>query len=65
MITNARNLQLHISYNGMVNSDCEVEIEKAYNSTVHLSFQVMESIVTRSISSAVYLYRTPGILQSR
>ena len=41
-ITNARNLQLHVSYNGMVNSECEIEIEKAFNSTVHLSFQVME-----------------------
>ena len=42
MITNARNLQLHVSYNGMGNSECEVEIEKVFNSSVHLSFQVME-----------------------
>ena len=39
-LTNARNVQLHISYNGMGNSECEVEIVKAFNSTVHLSFQV-------------------------
>ena len=44
MMTNARNVQLHISYNGMVNSECEVEIEKAFNTTVHLSFQVMQSV---------------------
>ena len=53
IISNARNLQLHVSYNGMVNSECEVEIEKVFNSTVHLSFQVMEwrkfDIVIRSI----------------
>ena len=40
MMTNARNVQLHISYNGMVNSECQVEIQKAFNTTVHLSFQV-------------------------
>ena len=39
-MTNARNVQLHISYNGMVNSECQVEIQKAFNTTVHLSFQV-------------------------
>ena len=42
-LTNARNVQLHISYNGMGNSECEVEIVKAFNSTVHLSFQVQKS----------------------
>ena len=46
MMTNARNVQLHISYNGMVNSECEVEIEKAFNTTVHLSFQVMQSVTS-------------------
>ena len=45
-MTNARNVQLHISYNGMVNSECEVEIEKAFNTTVHLSFQVMQSVTS-------------------
>ena len=39
-LTNARNVQLHVSYNGMGNSEAEIEIEKAFNSTVHLSFQV-------------------------
>eukprot|EP00091_Calanus_sinicus_P018072 TRINITY_DN4010_c0_g1_i1.p1 TRINITY_DN4010_c0_g1~~TRINITY_DN4010_c0_g1_i1.p1 ORF type:complete len:253 (-),score=74.23 TRINITY_DN4010_c0_g1_i1:160-918(-) len=39
MMTNARNIQLHISFNGMSKSECEVEILKAFNSTVHLSFQ--------------------------
>ena len=40
MMTNARNIQLHISFNVMSKSECEVEILKAFNSTVHLSFQV-------------------------
>ena len=39
-LTNARNVQLHVSYNGMGNSEAEIDIEKAFNSTVHLSFQV-------------------------
>ena len=39
-LTNARNVQLHVSYNGMGNSECEVDIQKAFNTTVHLSFQV-------------------------
>ena len=39
-LTNARNVQLPVSYNGMGNSEAEIEIEKAVNSTVHLSFQV-------------------------
>ena len=55
MMTNARNVQLHISYNGMVNSECEVEIEKAFNTTVHLSFQVMQSVT--SLHFRFYLYR--------
>ena len=55
MMTNARNVQLHISYNGMVNSECEVEIEKAFNTTVHLSFQVMQSVT--SLYFRFYLYR--------
>ena len=54
-MTNARNVQLHISYNGMVNSECEVEIEKAFNTTVHLSFQVMQSVT--SLYFRFYLYR--------
>ena len=54
-MTNARNVQLHISYNGMVNSECEVEIEKAFNTTVHLSFQVMQSVT--SLYLRFYLYR--------
>ena len=40
MMTNARNLQLHVSFNGMGQSECEVEIKKIFNSSVHLSFQV-------------------------
>ena len=39
-LTNARNVQLHLSYNGMGNSEAEVEITGAFNTTVHLSFQV-------------------------
>ena len=39
-LTNARNVQLHLSYNGMGNSEAEVEISGAFNTTVHLSFQV-------------------------
>ena len=54
-ITNARNLQLHVSYNGMGNSECEVEIEKALNTTVHLSFQVMQSVTSQYFR--FYLYR--------
>ena len=66
-ITNARNLQLHLSYNGMVNSEAEIEIEKAFNSTVHLSFQVMERRIFCLVLSALVLLdsnhcRTPGIL---
>merc|ERR1711953_926398 len=38
-MTNARNLQLHVSFNGMGNSECEVELDTIFNSSVHLSFQ--------------------------
>ena len=54
MMTNARNVQLHISYNGMVNSECEVEIEKAFNTTVHLSFQVMQSVTSQYFRFSLY-----------
>jgi hypothetical protein len=39
MMTNSRNLQLHVSFNGMGNSECEVELDTIFNSSVHLSFQ--------------------------
>ena len=38
-MSDAVNVQLHISYNGMTNSEVEVNIEKAYNTSVHVSFQ--------------------------
>ena len=38
-MTDAVNVMLHISFNGMSNSEVEVKIEKAYNSSVHVSFQ--------------------------
>ena len=38
-MTDAVNVQLHISFNGMSNSEVVVMIEKAYNSSVHISFQ--------------------------
>ena len=62
-MTNARNVQLHVSYNGMVNSECEVEIEKAFNTTVHLSFQVM-LVAVNYFTSCSIPYRTHGTLQS-
>ena len=40
MMTNARNLQLHVSFNGMGNSECDIELDTIFNSSVHLSFQV-------------------------
>ena len=43
MMTNARNLQLHVSFNGMGNSECDVELDTIFNSSVHLSFQVCVS----------------------
>lgn len=55
-MTNARNVQLHISYNGMVNSECQVEIQKAFNTTVHLSFQVRCNICIYKISICNILY---------
>ena len=38
-MTDAVNVMLHISFNGMSNSEVEVMIEKAYNTSVHVSFQ--------------------------
>ena len=38
-MSDAVNVQLHISFNGMSNSEVEVTIDKAYNSSVHVSFQ--------------------------
>ena len=64
-ISNARNLQLHVSYNGMGNSECEVEIEKAFNSTVHLSFQVMEWRILVIVIHQINNSRTPEILLSK
>ena len=77
-LTNARNVQLHISYNGMGNSECEVEIVKAFNSTVHLSFQVLLVLLAQNmrqkickicVSSWLYVncvcVRTPGTPRSK
>ena len=38
-LTDAVNVQLHISYNGMSDSEVEVMVEKAHNTSVHVSFQ--------------------------
>ena len=38
-LRDAVNVQLHISYNGMTDSEVEVMVEKAYNTSVHVSFQ--------------------------
>ena len=38
-MTDAVNAALHISFNGMTNSEGEVMMEKTYNTTVHVSFQ--------------------------
>ena len=59
-MTDAVNLQLHISFNGMTDSEVEVSVEKAYNSSVHVSFQnpvktpVKEGTIS-TISSAIQL----------
>ena len=38
-MTDAVNAALHISFNGLTNSEVEVMMEKTYNTTVHVSFQ--------------------------
>ena len=38
-MTDAVNAALHISFNGMTNSEVEVMMDKTYNTTVHVSFQ--------------------------
>ena len=38
-MTNAVNVQLHISFNGMTDSEVEVKLDKTYNTSVHVSFQ--------------------------
>ena len=57
MMTNARNVQLHVSFNGMGNSECDVELDTIFNSSVHLSFQVwiLHFVFFSNFSS----YRTP------
>ena len=57
-LTNARNVQLHVSYNGMGNSEAEIEIEKAFNSTVHLSFQVRRQAAC--LAKPLLFSRIPG-----
>ena len=38
-MTNAVNVQLHISFNSMTDSEVEVKLDKTYNTSVHVSFQ--------------------------
>ena len=38
-MTKAVNVQLHISLNGMKDSEVEVKMDGTYNTSVHVSFQ--------------------------
>ena len=38
-MTNTVNVQLHISFNSMTDSEVEVKLDKTYNTSVHISFQ--------------------------
>ena len=58
----AVNVQLHISLNGMKDSEVEVMMDKTYNTSVHVSFQ---NPVNTPVKACEYIISIFSILNNR